>query len=126
MTTAERLLARLREAGLDLPEGSRLDRVYPSRAMRTEGAWSWAAFGPGGRELRIGSQYSMTQLLQADALDVAPIQSGAVGKDIDVIPAKACQRCRSATTTGCRICHAPLCGSCFTDHHHEGYGTPTD
>lgn len=124
MTIAERLLHRLRQTGLDLPEGSRLARVYPSEAMRNNGAWSWAAFGPDGGELQIGSQYSMGQLLAAEALDVTSLQSVA-GSDISVDPAKACRQCQGSTLTGCRICHAPLCRSCLTDHHHEGYGTPS-
>ncbi|WP_329142756.1 hypothetical protein OIU91_04000 [Streptomyces sp. NBC_01456] len=124
MTTAERLIARLREAGLDLPEGSRLVRVYPSRAMRNEGAWSWSAFGPGGRELQLGSQYPMAELLAAEKLDTMQVMSGAVGSDTEVFPAKACQRCQGTAVTACRICRAPLCSHCFTDHHHEGYGAP--
>ena len=122
MTTAERLLHRLRQAGLDLPEGSVLVRVYPSAAMRNNGAWSWAAFGPDGRELQIGSQYSMSELLAAEALDVTSYRLVA-GSDISVDPVKACRQCQGAAPTGCRICRAPLCRSCLTDHHHEGYGT---
>lgn len=42
---------------------------------------------------------------------------------VDELP-DAC-RCRDAAATKrCRICRAALCVSCFTDHHHEGYGTP--
>jgi hypothetical protein len=125
-TTAERLLHRLRQAGLDLPEGSSLARVYPSEAMRNNGAWSWAAFGPDGHELHIGSQYSMGELLAAEALDVTSSEflSVAVGSDISVDPAKACRRCQGAAATDCRLCRIPLCRPCFTDHHHEGYGTP--
>ncbi|MFF8656790.1 hypothetical protein [Streptomyces huasconensis] len=126
MTTAERLIARLREIGLDLPEGSRLVRVYPSPAMRNEGAWSWSAMGPDGRELLIGSQYPMAELLGAERLDTMQITSSAVGKDTEVFPAAACRGCGHTTSTTCRICRKPYCGSCLTDHHHEGYGTPAD
>lgn len=124
MTTSERLLARLREAGLPLPQGTRLVRVHPSRSMRNEGAWSWAALGPGAEDLQIGSQYSMGELLSAELLYITTIQSGAVSKDVEVHPAKACRNCAVAAPTTCRICRAPFCRSCFTDHHHEGYGTP--
>lgn len=124
MRTSDRLLARLREIGLDLPDGSRLVRVHPSAAMRNEGAWSWTALGPGGRDLRIGSQHPMAVLLGAEMLLAESIRSGAVGSDVDVVPARPCQRCATATETTCRICRAPFCAPCFTDHHHEGYGTP--
>ncbi|MFE4857411.1 hypothetical protein [Streptomyces sp. NPDC056670] len=124
MKASERLIARLREIGLDLPEGSRLVRVHPSRAMRNEGAWSWSAYGPGGRELLIGSQYPMAELLAAERLDTMQVVSGAVGSDTEVFPAKACQRCGRLASTACRICRVPFCATCFSDHHHEGYGTP--
>jgi hypothetical protein len=88
VTRARRLLDRLRQVGLDLPEGTRLVRVYPSRAMRSEGAWTWFALGPEGRDLRIGSQHSMAELLEADMLDLRPIRSGAVDVDVEVLPAR--------------------------------------
>lgn len=124
MRTSERLIARLREIGLDLPDGTQLVRLNPSRAMRNEGAWSWTALGPGGRELQIGSQHPMTALLEAEVLLAETIRSGAVGTDVDIVPARPCLQCATATETTCRICRAPFCQPCFTDHHHEGYGTP--
>ncbi|MFE3123694.1 hypothetical protein ACFXHD_09765 [Streptomyces hydrogenans] len=126
MKTSERLLARLREIDLDLPEGTRLVRVYPSPAMRTEGSWTWTALGPGGRDLRIGSQHSMATLLGAEMLLAEPVRSGVVDTDIDVVPARPCRQCATATETACRICRGPFCQTCFTDHHHEGYGTPAE
>jgi hypothetical protein len=126
LRTSERLIARLRKIGLDLPDGTRLVRVYPSPAMRTEGSWSWTALGPNGRDLQIGSQHSMTALLEAEVILAQPIRSGAVGFDVDVVPARPCRQCATATETTCRICRAPFCRGCFTDHHHEGYGTPSD
>jgi hypothetical protein len=68
VTTAERLLLRLRAEGLRLPEGARLRRVYPSASMRNLGAWSWCAVGPDGEELRIGSRHPMGELLHVPAL----------------------------------------------------------
>lgn len=35
-----------------------------------------------------------------------------------------CPGCRAPARTFCRICRQALCGACFTDHHHEGHGTP--
>lgn len=37
----------------------------------------------------------------------------------------ACVNCDEYGYKFCRVCHRPYCGPCFTDHHHEGYGTPT-
>lgn len=37
-----------------------------------------------------------------------------------------CRGCGRAAGTTCRICRRHLCASCMTDHHHEGYGTPSD
>ncbi|GAA1624268.1 hypothetical protein GCM10009733_021160 [Nonomuraea maheshkhaliensis] len=78
----------LKKAGLDLPESTRLVRIYSSRAMRSQDPWSWFALGPDGRDLQIGSQHSMAVLLEADMLDIKPIRSGVVGMDVDVLPAR--------------------------------------
>ncbi|MFE5912070.1 hypothetical protein ACFQ6B_23715 [Streptomyces wedmorensis] len=126
MKTSERLLARLREIGVDLPQGAQLVRVHPSPAMRNAGAWSWAAFGPDGHDLRIGSQYPMSELIKAEALDVSRIGSSVTEPDAEITPTRGCRRCGKAMLTDCRICRAPYCGPCFTDHHHEGYGVSTE
>jgi hypothetical protein len=36
----------------------------------------------------------------------------------------ACFGCEKSSDQFCRVCHRPYCGLCFTDHHHEGHGTP--
>lgn len=72
---SERLLKRLREAGLDIPQDARLVRVaaYSSPAQRSNGCWSWTVADTYGRPLTkdsaghpmaIGSQYPMTMLLR--------------------------------------------------------------
>ncbi|THA72523.1 hypothetical protein E6R60_26710 [Streptomyces sp. A0642] len=72
-SVAERLLARLRAAGVELPKGTRLVRVYPSESMRNVGAWSWTAANAdgvplyrdeSGRTMAVGSQYPMGMLLR--------------------------------------------------------------
>lgn len=72
-SVSERLLARLRAAGVELPEGARLVRVHPSESMRNVGAWSWTAADADGiplcrdaqgRPMAVGSQYSMGELLR--------------------------------------------------------------
>ncbi|WP_181360808.1 hypothetical protein [Streptomyces sp. S1D4-14] len=36
-----------------------------------------------------------------------------------------CSRCTwEQSRTKCRICRKDFCSGCWTDHHHEGYGTP--
>jgi len=123
-TTQERLIERLREIGIDLPEGARLVRTHANGWQLTDGAWSWAALGPDGRELHIGSQHSMGELLRAWRLEFGPITSG-IGTDMEVEPQR-CFRCKDIAHTNCRICDRRLCRSCMTDHHHEDYGTPSD
>lgn len=68
MRTAERLIIRLRKIGLDLPEGSRLERTHAGYWQRKQGAWTWRAIGPGNRPLWVGSTYTMTELLAAPGI----------------------------------------------------------
>ncbi len=49
--------------GLELPEGTFVERTYVTRSMRFDGAWSWHLVGPDGVELGIGSDYPITSLL---------------------------------------------------------------
>jgi hypothetical protein len=74
MTTprpSQRLVARLRAMGVPLPDEVELVRTRAGRAQRAAGAWSWAAYVPGGRELRLGSQAPITELLRAHRLTVS-------------------------------------------------------
>jgi len=119
-TTQERLLARLRGMGIDLPEGARLVRTHANGWQITEGAWSWAALDQDGRDLHIGSQYSMSELLWAWRLET----SRPDGRDMEILAVRCL--CAAAAETSCQICDRPQCRSCMTDHHHEGYGTPAD
>ena len=63
MTPSERLLKRIREMGVDVPDGARIQRTYAGRTMRSGGAWSWFVVGPDGRALDIGSQHPVKVLL---------------------------------------------------------------
>lgn len=76
MSTADRLLKRLREAGVSLPMDAWIRRVYPSRADRALGAWSWAVYNGEPRELGIGSQWPMTRLLREGFTVSEPDVSG--------------------------------------------------
>ncbi|MFC8465969.1 hypothetical protein [Streptomyces sp. NPDC057250] len=131
MRTSHRLLARLREElpQLGIPEGATLHRTYAA-ATSDKGPLVWFALGPDGEDLRIGSRVPMGRLLREPAIVAGrePYSSDfdphtEVGVPADLGPA-TCSRCRNAAETTCRICRAPCCGPCFTDHHHEGYGTP--
>jgi hypothetical protein len=89
MKTSDRLLKKLREAnlGLDLPEGTVLVRTNRNRRTGL-GAWSWFALGPEGREnLRIGSHWSMRELLEAGEI-VTQYLDGAGDTCIDPKPAE--------------------------------------
>lgn len=41
-------------------------------------------------------------------------------------PPDRCVRCDGRAETWCRICRRLHCRPCLTDHHHEGYGAPTE
>jgi hypothetical protein len=86
MTLQERLLARLRSElpELDLPEGTQLVRTYRNRRTGL-GTWSWHAFGPSGRDLRIGSHWPMAELLRAPRLRTELLR-GAGDTCVDLAP----------------------------------------
>lgn len=71
MRSTEKLLAQLREAGLDLPEGASIVRTRAGHQQVNAGAWSWALLGPDNEDLRIGSQWPVGDLLR-HGFDVAP------------------------------------------------------
>lgn len=84
------LLDRLRELGVALPDGARLESTRASRSARNDGAWSWRVVdgsgSPGfkidgcGRE--IGSQWSMAVLMAQSELSISgPDRFGAVHID---------------------------------------------
>lgn len=75
MTVQARLIARLRAAGVDLPEGVQLRRSSASASQRVQGAWSWCAVDAAGLLLyeqggTVGSQWNMGQLLAAGRWEV--------------------------------------------------------
>ncbi|MET9964798.1 hypothetical protein ABZZ80_02420 [Streptomyces sp. NPDC006356] len=63
-STAERMLARLRKIGVDLPEGTQLVNTFARDWQREQGAWAWKAVGPGDIPLGIGSPFPMYHLLR--------------------------------------------------------------
>jgi hypothetical protein len=71
VTMSDRMLQRLRDEGLDVPEGSTLHRTYASSANRRNGAWSWFALAPDGSELGIGSQHAMKFLLELSKWEIS-------------------------------------------------------
>jgi hypothetical protein len=84
VTTQERLLRRLREAGADLPPCAELELRRTYRTRRTGiGRWSWYAYCPHAREpghdhspdLRFGSHWSMTELLASEQLVFQVLES---------------------------------------------------
>lgn len=63
MTPSERLMARLRAMGVDIPEGSTLQRTYAGYWQRKGGAWSWFLLSPDGRDF-LGSYFPVKTLLR--------------------------------------------------------------
>lgn len=64
LTPSQRLIARLRVQGLDLPEDTVVERIYTGRWMRARGAWSWHLATESGTLLPFGSQWRVTELLR--------------------------------------------------------------
>lgn len=65
---SERLIRRLVEDGAltaEQAEGASVLRTYAGYWQRIEGAWSWYLVGKDGRELFIGSQWPITDLLRS-------------------------------------------------------------
>ena len=83
MTPSERLLGRLRKMGLDIPEGAQVRRTYAGALQRNVGAWSWFLLNADGSELRIGSQYPVSELLRGR---LHASQAHGVREDIQVDP----------------------------------------
>jgi hypothetical protein len=80
---SERLLNRLRELGVQLPEEARLESTRASRSARRNGAWSWHVVDGRGIPMEIGSLWSMTELLASPELEVTgPDRFGAVHVDL--------------------------------------------
>jgi len=65
---SELLVARLQAEGF-LPGGTyRVERLYPGYWQRKEGAWSWTALDSEDREVFVGSQFTMTEMLRAPGI----------------------------------------------------------
>lgn len=81
---SERLIERLRRDGQDLPPCTVLERTNRNRRTGT-GSWSWFAYCPGDchGDLRLGSHWSMRELLAAPRLTYQKLDHG----DICVDPA---------------------------------------
>jgi hypothetical protein len=89
MTPGERLIARLRtEHGIDLPDGTRVQRTYAGYWQKAGGAWAWLLVDTEGRMLRpsIGSPWPVTRLLRSKVwtLYQADNIAGYPGEDIIV------------------------------------------
>lgn len=66
---AERLLAKIRAAGVPLPEHVEFRRTYAGRLQREAGAWAWFLLDADtGYDLHIGSQWPQSAL--TGALDI--------------------------------------------------------
>lgn len=89
MKTSERLIERLRRDGQALPPCTELRRTFRNRRTGT-GTWSWFAYCPGDchGDLRLGSHWSMRELLAADRLTYQRLGHG----DICVDPGYASER----------------------------------
>ena len=75
---SERLMLRLREAGLPIPIGSQCVRNPLLQANNEESPWSWYVKGPNGRPLPIGSWDTMTSLVRAKGWEIWTEKDGSI------------------------------------------------
>jgi hypothetical protein len=75
-TIAERLMARIRQAGIEVPEGSSCVRNRVTTWQRNEGAWSWRVDGPDGIPSGVGSWNTMTEMVRAKTWDIVTDEFG--------------------------------------------------
>lgn len=117
MKKSERLLRMLLDLGVELPEGTRLERAAGSwyGDNRTQGAWIWTAVDirgvpvltdPGGHRGMVGSQWTMTQLVRT-GIQVSTDSSG----DLQIDPVDEAQERISREARERRV-RAKECGRC--------------
>lgn len=70
MKPSERLIIRIRKAGLDLPIGTTLERIYAGEGDRLAGSYFWFALGPDGDYLNVIGTYTMADCLRATSLEI--------------------------------------------------------
>ncbi|MFH9248208.1 hypothetical protein ACH4LK_22600 [Streptomyces lydicus] len=86
---------------------------------------NYSAFNGGRRTPSAYSQLHCTQCNAVWRTRAAYVASIPDAHPQPSAPSERCARCDGPADTGCRICRRPHCRPCLTDHHHEGYGTPT-
>jgi hypothetical protein len=85
MTASERLLARLRAMGVDLPEDATICRTYAGRHQRAAGAWTWYAWSATRGNLGgIGSHSTVNELVRAPVISAT--RAYGIGEDLHVDP----------------------------------------
>ena len=63
-TPSEKMLTRLRAMGLDIPDGSVVQRTHAGYWQRRAGAWSWSVFNPERPDINVGSTWPLSILLR--------------------------------------------------------------
>ena len=91
MTPSQKLLTRLRNLGLTIPEGSTVARTRAGSSARDAGAWSWYLAEAGGAPATnggngLGSQWPITDLLKGRMLATQDTSLGRGGNDIHIDP----------------------------------------
>jgi hypothetical protein len=90
LTPSQRMVQRLRDAGVDLPPDAAVRRTFAGPAQRNEGAWSWTVTnaagtplmkGADGRPFAVGSQWPLAFLLRLPHLLINAESSGDVHVD---------------------------------------------
>jgi len=82
----DRIISRMREAGIEVPYDARLHRTYAGSAQRSAGAWSWAAISASQPSFDAGSQFPIGVLLAAPAIVWQANRFGQISIDPDPFP----------------------------------------
>lgn len=83
-TPSARLLERLRVMGLAIPTDAEIRRTRAGVHQRRAGAFSWYIVNGDGAEMRIGSQYPVTELMTRPRLMAT--RAWGVHEDIHIDP----------------------------------------
>lgn len=77
------LFERLRALGADIPTDARLRQTYVTRNSRRAGAWAWYLTDASGKDLKIGSQHTSSELLQSALILQRSEATGTINVKID-------------------------------------------
>ena len=88
MSKREKMLAKIRELGIEVPGDAKIARTYAGSNQRSCGAWSWMTFSSLRPTFSCGSQRPITDVLAAPKIAVSTDQFGFIHLDPDPLPVR--------------------------------------